>query len=151
VLAAGRNEGALHVGYSPNSMSSTRRHCTPGGVSFACLHAAVQVWQPTQRRRSATIAQRVMTDPPEGHAHDVGARSGCVGQRDRHRHQRIHLGHAESFATGVAQCSNWPISSSVSGRMPSRSTTRAARVRAGVAISIVSPSEIPSRRRAPDS
>ena len=36
-------------GYTPNSMSSTRRHCTPGGVALACLHEAVQVWQPTQR------------------------------------------------------------------------------------------------------
>jgi hypothetical protein len=43
-------------GNSPNSMSSTRRHCTPGGVALACLQAAVQVWQPTQRRRSATMA-----------------------------------------------------------------------------------------------
>ena len=50
----------LTSGYSPTSMSSTRRHCTPGGVAFACRHAAVQVWQPTQRLRSATIAQRVM-------------------------------------------------------------------------------------------
>ena len=60
VLAADRHEGALHVGYSPTSMSITRRHCTPGGVALACLQAAVQVWQPTQRRRSATMAQRVM-------------------------------------------------------------------------------------------
>src|SRR5690349_5486543 len=49
----------LTCGYSPTSRSRTRRHCTPGGVAFACLQAAVQVWQPTQRRRSATIAQRV--------------------------------------------------------------------------------------------
>lgn len=26
-----------------------------GGVALVCLHAAVQVWQPTQRLRSATI------------------------------------------------------------------------------------------------
>ena len=51
-------------GYSPNSMSSTRRHWTPGGVAFAWRHAAVHVWQPTQRRRSATIAQRVMARLP---------------------------------------------------------------------------------------
>ena len=44
-----------HSGYSPTSMSSTRRHCTPGGVALACLHAAVQVWQPMHRRRSATM------------------------------------------------------------------------------------------------
>ena len=66
-------------GYSPNSMSSTRRHCTPGGVAFACRHAAVQVWQPTQRRRSAIIAQRVMRGSVRGtrhaDAHDVGRRS----------------------------------------------------------------------------
>ncbi len=47
-------------GYVPNSRSSTRRHCTPGGVALACLHAAVHVWQPTQRRKSATMAQRVI-------------------------------------------------------------------------------------------
>src|SRR5450756_3089066 len=47
------------AGYSPTSMSSTRRHCTPGGVALACLHEAVQVWQPTQRRRSAIMAQRL--------------------------------------------------------------------------------------------
>src|SRR5512145_1241481 len=51
-------------GYSPNSMSITRRHCTPGGVAFVTLHDAVQVWQPTQRRRSATIAQRVIQLSP---------------------------------------------------------------------------------------
>ena len=43
-----------------SSMSSTRRHWTPGGVAFACRHAAVHVWQPTQRRRSAIMAQRVI-------------------------------------------------------------------------------------------
>src|SRR6185369_12461289 len=59
------------AGYSPISRSSTRRHCTPGGVPFACLQAAVQVWQPTQRRRSATIAQRVMILTP------------CEGGRER--------------------------------------------------------------------
>ena len=42
-------------GYSPTSKSSTLRHCTEGGVALVCLQAAVQVWQPTQRRRSATI------------------------------------------------------------------------------------------------
>jgi hypothetical protein len=42
-------------------MSSTRRHCTSGGVALVCLHAAVQVWQPTQRRKSAIITQRVTT------------------------------------------------------------------------------------------
>jgi hypothetical protein len=40
---------------SPVSRSSTRRHCTPGGVALALLQAAVQVWQPTQRRRSIAI------------------------------------------------------------------------------------------------
>ena len=43
-------------GNSPVSMSSTRRHCTPGGVALALLQAAVQVWQPTQRRKSIAIA-----------------------------------------------------------------------------------------------
>src|SRR3970040_842426 len=48
------------AGYSPTSMSSTRRHCTSGGVALVCLQAAVQVWQPTQRLRSAIMTQRVM-------------------------------------------------------------------------------------------
>ena len=43
-------------GNSPASTSSTQRHCTPGGVALVCLQAAVQVWQPTQRRRSTTMA-----------------------------------------------------------------------------------------------
>ncbi len=43
------------LGKLPTSTSSTRRHCTPGGVSLACLHAMVQVWQPTQRLRSTTM------------------------------------------------------------------------------------------------
>ena len=42
-------------GNSPHSTSSTLRHCTPGGVALVCLQAAVQVWQPTQRFRSAII------------------------------------------------------------------------------------------------
>src|SRR3972149_630976 len=50
----------LTAGYSPTSMSSTRRHCTSGGVALLCLHAAVQVWHPTQRLRSAIMTQRVM-------------------------------------------------------------------------------------------
>ena len=90
-------------GYSPTSMSSTRRHCTPGGVALACLHEAVQVWQPTQRRKSAIMAQRVMPTPfaaarfgPANlHPHDVGARAGGVGQIQRHRGQAVHARHAE--------------------------------------------------------
>src|SRR5450756_1432383 len=31
------------AGYSPTSMSSTRRHWTCGGVALACLHEAAQV------------------------------------------------------------------------------------------------------------
>jgi hypothetical protein len=46
----------LTFGYSPTSISTTRRHCTPVGVALASLQAAVQAWQPTQRLRSATIA-----------------------------------------------------------------------------------------------
>jgi hypothetical protein len=42
-------------GNSPVSMSSTRRHWMPGGVALAPLQAAVQVWQPTQRRRSMVV------------------------------------------------------------------------------------------------
>jgi hypothetical protein len=41
-------------------MSSTLRHSTAGDVALAWRHAAVQVWQPTQRSISAIIAQRVM-------------------------------------------------------------------------------------------
>ncbi len=51
-------------GNEPASTSSTERHCTAGEVALACRQAAVQVWQPTQRSRSATIAQRVMSPPP---------------------------------------------------------------------------------------
>jgi len=36
-------------------MSSTLRHCTPGGVALAWRQAAVQVWQPMQRRRSTVM------------------------------------------------------------------------------------------------
>ena len=50
----------LTSGNEPASMSSTLRHCTAGEVALACRQAAVQVWQPTQRSRSATIVQRVM-------------------------------------------------------------------------------------------
>ena len=50
----------LTFGNEPASMSSTLRHCTAGEVALACRQAAVQVWQPTQRSRSATIVQRVM-------------------------------------------------------------------------------------------
>src|SRR5690606_33715101 len=45
-------------GNVPVSTSSTRRHCTPGTVSLACLHEIVQVWQPTQRLTSTTMPQR---------------------------------------------------------------------------------------------
>jgi hypothetical protein len=70
----------LTEGYSPNSMSITRRHCTPGGVAFVTLHAAVQVWQPTQRRKSATIAQRVIgVSPRVGAGRSARRQSfGCV-------------------------------------------------------------------------
>ena len=54
------------------------------------------------------------------------------------------LGTPKSFANGVAQWSNWPISSSVSGRMPWRTTARPRTLRLGVAISIASPSAMPS-------
>ena len=87
-------------GYSPCSMSSTRRHCTPGGVAFACRHDAVHVWQPTQRRRSATIAQRVIVHvaprlPCDADPHDVRAGARRVGEVERHRRERIHARHAE--------------------------------------------------------
>src|SRR6185295_5392217 len=45
-------------GNSPISTSTTFRHCTPGSVSLACLHAIVQVWHPTQRLTSMTMPQR---------------------------------------------------------------------------------------------
>ena len=48
------------LGNAPASMSRTLRHCTAGDVALAWRQAAVQVWQPTQRSRSASIAQRVM-------------------------------------------------------------------------------------------
>ena len=117
-------------------MSSTRRHCTPGGVALACLHEAVQVWQPTQRRRSATIAQRVM-------AHSRPARLiltrtmsapepvASVSSIDIVASEFM-LGTPKSLANGVAQWSNWPISSSVSGRMPWRTTARPCTLRCGV-------------------
>jgi len=54
----------LTFGYTPTSTSSTLRHCTAGEVALLCRQAAVQVWQPTQRSRSATIAQRVIARPP---------------------------------------------------------------------------------------
>jgi len=47
-------------GYSPTSTSSTLRHWMCGAVALVCLQAAVQVWQPTQRLRSATMAQRLI-------------------------------------------------------------------------------------------
>ena len=54
------------------------------------------------------------------------------------------LGTPKSLVNGVAQWSNWPISSSVSGRMPWRSTARPRTLRCGVAISTWSPSAMPS-------
>jgi hypothetical protein len=52
----------------------------------------------------------------------------------------FRLGTPKSLAIGVAQWLNWPISSSVSGRMPWRSTARARTLRLGVDRSIASPS-----------
>jgi hypothetical protein len=48
-------------GKDPLSRSSTVRQSVPGGRPFSILQAIVQVWQPTQRPRSTTIPQRVMT------------------------------------------------------------------------------------------
>ena len=56
----------------------------------------------------------------------------------------LRLGTPWSFAYGVAQWSNCPSASSVSGRMPSRTTARPRVVRRGVAISTRSPSAMPS-------
>ena len=178
-------------GYSPNSMSSTRRHWTPGGVAFACRHAAVHVWQPTQRRRSATIAQRVIDVPPRlrlrrrcprraqpprgAAARDprLGGAPRALARRRSCRPPRairtrtmsaldpvasvrsidiadseFMLGTPKSFVNGVAQWSNWPSISSVSGRMPCRSTARPRTRCCGVAISTGSPSPMPSSTRA---
>ena len=61
----------------------------------------------------------------------------------------FRLGTPKSLASGVAQWSNWPMSSSVSGRMPWRSTALPRTLRLGVAMSIGSPSAIPSFPAAP--
>jgi len=59
------------------------------------------------------------------------------------------LGMPKSFAVGIAQWSNWESSSSVSGRMPCRSTARPRTLCAGVAIVTASPSAMPSFAAAP--
>ena len=58
------------------------------------------------------------------------------------------LGVPKSLANGVVQCSNWPSSSSVSGRMPWRSTARPRELCCGVAMTTSSPSSMPSLRAA---
>ena len=60
----------------------------------------------------------------------------------------FRLGMSKSFASGVSQWSNCPISNSVSGRIPWRRTARPVTLRLGVAISIASPSAMPSRAAA---
>src|SRR5262249_41465063 len=54
------HRGRFTPGNAPASTSSTLRHCTAGEVALAWRHAAVHVWQPTQRSRSASMPQRLM-------------------------------------------------------------------------------------------
>ena len=48
---------------SPSAPADLTAVSVGGGVALACLQAAVQVWQPTQRRKSAIMVQRVMLEP----------------------------------------------------------------------------------------
>ncbi len=86
-------------GNSPTSTSSTRRHCTPGGVALALLQAAVQVWQPTQRRRSIDhdVARHaaILRYAAQRHTHEIGPGTGGVDQIERHRRDGVQARHVE--------------------------------------------------------
>ena len=143
MLAADRDEGALHVG------ELARFHVEHA----APLHARRRGVGVLAGRRAGLAGSRSGDRRVSHRAH--GSPAAIVPPRLAHAHAHrsapepvasvrssdmpasaFRLGTPKSLASGVAQWPNWPIASTVSGRTPWRSTARPDTLRCGVAISI---------------